>query len=136
MALSSHPEGMVAGDVRQPEPTAATGVALWDEFLRAADGGRFGSIDLWSNKELAGNQYVAADMPGGAHAWLVVGQVLYEPLAVSRATNEVVLFPRDGQPRTLGEIDHFISYYLLAYGYADIIPDAAQDAWWQVLQAG
>jgi hypothetical protein len=133
LALKIDPAGIVAGEVRPPNANAGTGVALWDQFLAEADGGSFGSIDIWSVDELAQKQFYASQMPGGTAAWLVVGQILYEPLAVSRETNHVVLHPQNCDPRTLGEIDEFLSHIAFGYGYAEVIPDAEQEEWWQLI---
>jgi hypothetical protein len=112
---------------------ANTGVEPWDRFLAEADGGRFGSIDLWSADELDQKQFYASEMPGGSGAWLVIGQILYEPLAVSRETNQVVLYARNCEPKDLGEIDYLLAHTVFGDGYASVIPDAEQEEWWQLI---
>ena len=131
--LENDPVGVVAGEFRKPNASASSGVALWDQFLTEADGGRFGSIDIWSFAELDQNQFYTSQMPGGSDAWLVIGQILYEPLAISRETNKVVCYPQNGEPRDLGEIDRFLIHNAFGVGYAEIIPDAEQEEWWRVL---
>lgn len=126
--------GIVAGEIRPPNPSAGTGVENWDQFLAEADGGRFGSIDIWSLDELDKNQFYAIDMPGGQRAWLVVGQILYEPVAVSRKTGEVVLHPQNGKVRDLGDTDQFLTHVVFGDGYVDVIPDGYQDEWWSVIE--
>lgn len=132
-ALKIDPAGIVAGDIRLPNANAGTGFALWDQFLAEADGGSFGSIDIWSVDELDQKQFYASQMPGGSAAWLVVGQILYEPLAVSRKTHQVVLHPQNGDPMILGKIDDFLSHTVFGNGYAEVIPDAEQEEWWQLI---
>lgn len=73
-------------------------------------------------------------MPGGSEAWLIIGQILYEPLAVSKATNEVVLYPRHGDSKALGQIERFLSYFVFGDGYAELIPDVEQEEWWHLIQ--
>ena len=132
-ALKIDPAGIVAGEVRPPNANAGTGVAFWDQFLAEADGGTFGSIDIWSVEELGKKQFYATQMPGGSDVWLVVGQILYEPLAVSRKTNQVVLHPQNGEPRSLGKIDEFLSHIAFGDGYAEVIPDAEEEEWWHLI---
>jgi hypothetical protein len=136
LALKQDPAGIVTGEVRPPNSNAATGIALWDQFLAVADGGTFGSIDIWSVDELNNKQFYASQMPGGSEDWLVVGQILYEPLAVSRETNQIVLHPRNGEPRPLGKIDEFLSHIAFGDGYAEVVPDAEQEEWWQLISSG
>lgn len=131
--LDADPAGVIAGEFRPSTTSVATGIACWDQFLAVTNGGRFGSIDIWSTDEIDQNQFYTSQMPGGSSAWLVVGQVLYEPLAVSRKTHEIVLHPQNGSPKNLGEIDQFLMHNVFGEGYADIVPDVEQEEWWQVI---
>lgn len=131
--LENDPASIVAGEIRPPCSNSRTGILLWDQFLTEANGGRFGSIDLWSTDELGKNQFYTSQMPGGSNVWLVVGQILYEPLAVCRVTNDTVVYPQNGEAQNLGGIDHFLSHYAFGEGYSKIIPNGEQDEWWQIL---
>lgn len=133
-AVEADPEGIVAGEVRPPYPHASTGVPLWDQFLAEADGGRFGSIDIWPAADLAQNQFYTSEVQGGSEGWLVIGQVLYEPLMLSRETGNVMVHPQTGDARSLGSVDHFLAHHVFGAGYADLVLGGEQDGWWEILR--
>ena len=132
--LAASPLGVVAGEVRGPwsgETCLADGWPEYRAFLEACDGGRFGSVDLWSASELAGKQFLGADLPGERADWIVVGQLLYEVLALD-ARGQVVVARRDGPHESLGGLDDFL-IRLLGEGYSTLVEGGEQDEWWDVL---
>ena len=85
-ALDANPASIVAGDLRKGLPNACRGVAEWDLFLSDINGGRFGAFDIWSLEELDMNQVFASVMPGDRDHWLVIGQMIYEPIGLNRTS--------------------------------------------------
>jgi hypothetical protein len=133
-ALDAAPASIVAGELRNGLPEASCGVAEWDLFLSNINGGRFGAFDIWSLEELDMNQVFASVMPGGQHDWLVIGQMIYEPIGLNRASGEVVCFPEGREPMGLGIVGMFATNYLLGKAYSTVIPNSEQDEWWNVLR--
>ena len=139
-ALAADPRhGRVAGEIGEPAgiPGDETlrGWETYRDFLRVADGASLGVADLWSYQDLPKKQHIAVDLPGQAKTWLVVGQLLYEPLAMERDTGIVRLFRRDGDPlgEQIGDFDDLMGR-LLGPGYALLVPDAEDDEWWSLLE--
>ena len=138
-SLSANPMGFVIGEVRngvEASSRKARSLTAFDEFLLEADGGRFGAIDIWSSAELVSKQYVADDLPGPPKRWLVIGQILYDPLAMDLETNELWLFRQDIDPEgeRLGDFDDFFSDVIFGEGYARVIPDGDQDEWYLIIR--
>lgn len=137
--LTEEPMGLIAGEISRGIVVPEVKLLHWPsfrEFLEEANGGRFGSIDVWSVDEYPDKQYPAVDFPGSFKRWLIVGQILYEPLALEADTGELRWFRRDGdlQGEMLGEFDDFFSRVVLGDGYTGIIPDGDQDEWWSILE--
>lgn len=136
--ISEEPDGIVAGDIPAGcQDELADLQSKWNsfaEFLKLADGATLGSVDLWSHDHLPEQQYPVIDFPAGAARWLVVGQLLYEPLALEANTGALWLFrrngPNEGEP--LGSFDEFL-LRLLSEGYADVVADGAEDECWDLL---
>jgi hypothetical protein len=135
--LERDPDGITAGELR---PAAESNSEYPDKscepyqsFLEVCDGGRFGSIDVWSSREIEGKQFVAVDFPGGPDAWLVVGQILYEPIACD-GQGRLRLFVRGGpdEGEDLGQFDEF---FMGVFGaeYRGIVANGDLDPWWQAL---
>ena len=59
---------------------------FYRDFLSVCNGGRYGSIDLWSNELILDNQYRVTELDGENEKWFCIGQVLYEPLVVKLDT--------------------------------------------------
>lgn len=132
-------EDIAAGQIgegrRDPPPPALARWTPYADFLAIADGATFGSIDLWSSEDLPENQYQVVDLPGGAERWLIVGQVVYEPLALEADTGELRVFPRygvvEGQP--LGLFESFV-LRVLSGEYSELVRDGEEDdEWWAAL---
>lgn len=140
-ALTADPMGVVAGEVRAPAVVVPSHVrdrwALFADLLAEADGGRFGSIDVWSLAEYEAKQYPSVDFPGGRERWLIIGQLLYEPMALDSKTGQLYLFARDGDEdgENLGEFDEFFTDAVFGSRYAQVIADGDKDEWWGVLGA-
>jgi hypothetical protein len=133
-ALDADPTSIVAGEMRNGLPEASCGVAEWDLFLSSVNGGRFGAFDIWSVEELDMNQVFASVMPGGQHEWLVIGQMIYDPIGLNRTSGEVVCFAEGREPIALGSVETFATDYLLGKAYSTVIPNSQQDEWWKVLR--
>jgi hypothetical protein len=80
------------------------------------------------------NQVFASVMPGGQHEWLVIGQMIYEPIGLNRTSGEVVCFAEGREPIALGSVETFATDYLLGKAYSTVIPNSQQDEWWKVLR--
>lgn len=133
--LRSDPEGPIAGDLPPGYHGSLEGFhPAYADFLRVCDGGRFGEIDLWAGDELGGNQYLVSSIPGGASRWLVIGQVLYQPLALERSTSQLTLFDTEGlEARALGDLDKFLEGLLSAQGYLAVTQAEEPDEWSRLL---
>lgn len=132
--LCFDPARIVAGDLRQGSQNPSSGIPKWDEFLAIVNGARVGAFDIWSNEELPDNQFYASTMTGGQNQWLVIGQFLYEPIALNRVTEAIVCFPKDGCSIALGDIDHFVADILFGRQYREFVPNVEQDSWWALIQ--
>jgi hypothetical protein len=139
--LTADPQGVVAGDVHTPASVIPISISNhwrpYSEFLLEADGGRFGSIDVWSHAEISVKQYPSVDYPGGQDRWLVIGQLLYDPLVLEADTGQLYLFKRDCEANgeLLGEFDEFFTYAVFGERYVEVIADGNQDEWWAVLRS-
>lgn len=132
-------EDILAGEISEgrrdpPLPTLARWTPYAD-FLAIADGATFGAIDLWSSEKFPEKQYPVVDFPGGAERWLIVGQAVYEPLALEADTGELRVFPRDGvvEGEPLGPFDSFL-LRVLSSEYSQLVPDGEEDEWWTALR--
>lgn len=108
------------------------------EFLREYNGARFGSIDLWSSELLLKNQYRVTEIPGGEDNWTCIGQILYEPTVINKKDGKVYRFYQghetDMQADCFGVFDEFLLRYVFGEKYAEIIPDAEEEEWYQFLK--
>jgi len=138
--LAANPMGAVAGEVRAPAAVVPFHVReQWDLFadlLAEVDGGRFGSVDIWSLAEYEAKQYPSVDFPGGRKRWLIIGQLLYEPMALESKTGQLYLFKGDGDEdgEILGDFDEFFADTVFGSRYAQVIADGDKDEWWSVLR--
>lgn len=131
-ALEARSDGITLGEFRpamKKLPRLELG-ALHAAFLGFSDGGRFGSVDVWSSDELSQNQFRAEVREGGASAWLEVGQVNYEPIFLRRSDGTVELpWRSDHAPRTVSDVDTFFEEYVFGRKYAELFSGAANDRW-------
>lgn len=61
---------------------------VYEEFLKVCNGGRFGSIDLWSSEIFLDNQYRIINIEGESNNCFCIGQVLYEPIVIKLDTEK------------------------------------------------
>jgi hypothetical protein len=99
-------------------------------FLAVSDGGRFGSVDVWSSDELPQNQFRAEVRPGGTSHWLEIGQVAYAPVFLRRSDGAIEL-PEFAHTtnRVVPDIDTFLDYYVFGSQYAELFDGAQNDRW-------
>ncbi|MFN8856037.1 MAG: hypothetical protein ACK50P_10750 [Planctomycetaceae bacterium] len=134
--LRVDPSKIVAGKLREGCAKASSGLPEWDQFLTISNGGNCGVFDLWSNEDLPRNQFYSSLMPGTQSDWLVIGQLMYEPIAVNRKTQQVVCFPDNAVSHDLGPISHFVADFLFGRRYAEVVPNVEHDPWWHLLTKG
>jgi len=63
--LRREPAAPLIGDIPGGTDDPKSGSAFWDEFLKISDGGRYGSVDLFASRNLAGNQFWLEQDPSG-----------------------------------------------------------------------
>ncbi|MFC4254647.1 hypothetical protein GRI97_04370 [Altererythrobacter xixiisoli] len=122
--LAAEPAAPLFGDIPAGSVNPQTGSPLWDDFLRVADGARFGSVDLFSSSEISGKQFY---LQGRTDA-LVIGQILYLPLILDKNTGCLALM-RDDTIVDLGPCDPFIETFLLGPRYVEIEESFVDDDW-------
>lgn len=140
--LVNQPDGFVAGDIpKGKQINFEDTMEKWEpyfSFLREADGGRFGIIDIWSYEEYPEKQYCVVGLPGEIDRWLVIGQLTYDILALEANTRNIYLFDNDSENeptgKLLGEFDEFFTNVVFGDGYSSVISNPDQDAWWKVLK--
>lgn len=134
--LSADPDGLLAGHIRQPwtgERCLADDWPLYLELLHVSDGASIGQVDFWSSLELPTKQFLLPEeLERDEGNWLVIGQLLYEVLAMSRA-GEVGLAARDAPIVALGSLDRLLEQ-LLGNEYRLLIVDGEEDEWWGSLE--
>lgn len=131
-SLQALDDGPRIGEIRLGCKDARCEVSSWREVLAECDGGRFGAIDLWSAEELPSYQQTMLPVENSSN-FLIVGQILYEPIAIERGTEILHWLPVGSQAVALGTGAHFLSYYVFGAGYRELIPDVEQERWWQFL---
>lgn len=134
--IAADPDGILAGDIRQPwvgERCSADGWPPYLEFLRVCDGASMGQVDFWSSSELPAKQFLLPEeLEQDQGKWLVIGQLLYEVIAMDTA-GEVVLATRDAPIVTLGNLDRLLER-LLGVEYPLLIAGGEEDEWWNSLE--
>lgn len=139
--LAANPEGIISGEIGMSNSNLKLMFPeKWSEFidfLSVTDGGRFGSIDIWSSEYLMDKQFYATDLPGGRDKWLIIGQILYQPIAMDLDSRLIYIISIDNycEMRVIGDFEWFILEVLLGKHYIDVVPDGEQDEWWGVLLA-
>ncbi|WP_179033140.1 hypothetical protein [Paenibacillus kribbensis] len=138
--LNSDPDGIIYGelnvgkkDINNDNPN----LQQYFHFLKEANGGRFGGIDLWSYSELDSNQYRVSDLNGGIKKWIEIGQIIYEPLVINKQSGEVYHFYQghlEDMGHNLGMFNSFIIDYVFGNKYEKIVPDSHSDEWYQFLK--
>ncbi len=136
-ALENDSDGITVGDL--PPGTLSVPPQLLDlpsycAFVRETNGARFGGVDFWTVEDLERNQYLVDELPSGRNRWICIGQVLYQPLLLSRQTEQVHLMDLenpDGLGRSFGSLDDFLSL-LVGSGYEGVL-DVRDDVWADML---
>ncbi len=107
----------------------------YQDFIKVCNGARFGSIDLWGLEEIDKNQfYIEQDID----IWICIGQILYEPVVISKKNGNVYLFNTYNNcidyDKNFGGFNHFLSNFVLGNQYNEIIPDIQSDEWYIFLK--
>ena len=142
LELSKDPSFIVIGKLSDGSEnlgvTENNNIQQYNDFLRECNGARCGSIDFWSVELLLKNQYRVLDIPGGENEWLCIGQILYEPLVLNKNDLKVYRFYQGGEDEIqgdcFGDFDYFMLNYVFGVNYLDIMPDAEEDEWFQLLK--
>lgn len=133
-ALNRLEDGPVIGNLPGGNPHAVCEVEPWRQFLIECNGGRFGIIDLWSAEALPAYQDTVL-LVENPQDYLIVGQILYEPLAMDRNTEILHWLPRDGAPVELGTTGPFLTHSVFGRGYSELVPSHREEPWWEFLSA-
>lgn len=133
-ALSADPMGPIIGAIPPGNPGAATRSSHWNAFLNLSDGARFGSVDLFAERNLDANQFRLNELGAKASHHLIVGQVLYQPLLLDTELNELSLLDDSANIIRLGPTDEVITTFFLGRRYVELSPVFAEDEWWDFIQ--
>lgn len=125
--LRSEPAAPLIGDIPGGIDDPKSGSAFWDEFLKISDGGRYGSVDLFASRNLAGNQFWLEQV--SVENAIVVGQVLYAPVVLEAETNHLLLLSAGERLLALGHADDVIETCFLGSDYIKLEPSFAEDEW-------
>ncbi|WP_199261276.1 hypothetical protein [Paracoccus binzhouensis] len=129
--LRSEPAAPLIGDVPEGIARPNSGSAFWDEFLAISDGGRYGSVDLFANRNLSANQFWLEQFPLNA---IVVGQILYRPLFLDLKSNHLLFAADESEPIDLGHADVVLETQFLGSGYEQLDSSFKEDEWWDLVR--
>ena len=140
--LDKDPNGIIAGKINEgttiKQKNSDPALQIYYDFLRECNGASFGAIDLFEIEILEKHQFVVTGIPGGEENWFCIGQILYEPVLINKNDLKLYLFYRDNEDvdpaDCLGYLDDFLMNYVFGAKYVDIIPDADNDEWYQLLK--
>lgn len=140
--LRKEPSAIVIGKLcdgaRNKLPNDNSNIQEYYDFLGECDGARCGSIDFWSFEMLLKNHYRVSEIPDGEDNWVCIGQILYEPIVISKIDGNVYRFYQghetDTEADCFGSFDEFLMRYVFGDKYAEIIPDASEEEWYQFLK--
>lgn len=131
--LKKRPESIIFGKINAGNPLVEEHGIYYD-FLKISDGLRAGSIDLWSYKDLARNQYMLSDLTG----CLCIGQVDYVPLVLKQDSDDVYIFngelEKNRQWIFISNFNDFIINYVSGIKYDLIVPDCKEDLWYKFIK--
>ncbi len=130
--LRAQPAAPLIGDVPEGIGKPNSSSAFWDEFLKVSDGGRYGSIDMFANRNLAANQFWLEQIP--AKDALVVGQILYRPLFLDSDSYHLLFSPAGADLVDLGPADDVLLHQFLGQGYERLGPSFREDEWWDLVR--
>lgn len=132
--LRSEPKAPLIGNIEEGLNDPSSGVQFWNDFLEVCDGARFGSVDIFSNKNLGTNQFRLVDIPKKYGDCLIVGQVLYQPVFLTKETLDLAILEDDGEQKLLGSADQAILDYFLGKRYITLAPSLELDEWWEFIE--
>ncbi|AGT10000.1 hypothetical protein [Paracoccus aminophilus] len=131
--LLSAPLGPTFGEIATGNPSAHSGSTAYDAVLRVADGGMFGRIDLFPQAALAGHAYRLRGLEDAAE-WVIIGQVLYVPIVMSRSGSSTALVGENDALEALGDLDDLLAACVEACRYAALAPELPPDDWQRFLE--
>lgn len=142
LELSKDPSLILIGKLHDGSENAGENenhnIQHYYDFLKESNGARCGSIDFWSAELLKKNQYRVLDIPGGENEWICIGQILYEPLVLNKNDFKIYRFYQGCedvvQGDCFGDFDYFMLNYVFGTKYLDIVPNAEDDGWFQLLK--
>lgn len=131
-SLEIESNNMIIGDLNEGWNGVNNFIHL--SYLSEFNGGRCGSIDLWSMDKLSENQYRLSAL--NQNEWLEIGQVLYEPLVLNKTSGEVYLMDEDVEKKkaSFKDTEYFLSNYVFGQRYKEIIPEGEKDEWYIFLE--
>ena len=137
--LSLEPSSVVIGKFNEGidlKNSPAIELNDYKEILEKFNGGRFGSIDLWSYSNLEQNQFRISEIEDQEEKWLEIGQILYEPLLLNKQSKSVYLFDTNEEKLHFLDYDIFLFLKNKIFGldYSEVIPDYESDPWYNFLQ--
>ncbi|MDG0872237.1 hypothetical protein FLT15_24985 [Paenibacillus thiaminolyticus] len=143
IALESDPDGPVIGKIRSGKEVdfeKIKGPKDYYDFLGISNGARCGAIDVFPFETMSGSQSLLEFIENPEDAkeqWIYIGQTLYEPLLINELDGLVYQF-YEGPPLEKGEcygtFDCFLLNYVFGKKYSEVIPDADNDDWFQLLK--
>jgi hypothetical protein len=138
LAHESDPDGI--GFIAPPYHGVSFPAAMpskYREFLRVANGGVCGGIDLYEAGEIMAKQSPVMALPGGRTRWFCIGEV-GENLLVMDNVEQTVHLVEAEEPaiagESMGELDYFLLTVPFGDSYTDLVPDGAGDPWHALLQ--
>ena len=140
--LHDRPDGVIAGEINNGFKgdmiTDNPVVYKYFEFLKETNGASFGDIDFYDYDRILKYQFRVLSIPGGEDKWFCIGQILYEPMVLNKTDSKVYRFYQGFESSIsgtcFGYFDDFLKDYVFGKKYADIIPDAEDDEWYQLLK--
>lgn len=128
------------GTIKEGNPNPLPNEKVKDciDFLKESNGASFGQIDLFPLNELDRNQFYVETLQGKKEHWICIGLVLYEPIVLNKINGQVYRFYRDIETEIpeecFGEFNNFLTNYVFGKKYAEIIPSAEDEEWYQFLK--
>ncbi|MDQ0178362.1 hypothetical protein [Bacillus chungangensis] len=143
-ALESDPDGLIIGKFRSGKEIDSSifkdATKEYADFLAISNGARCGSIDLFPFEIMSESQSfldLLENLEDAQEQWIYIGQVLYDPIIINKINGFVYHF-YEGLPlekrECYGTFEEFLINYVFGKRYSEIIPDANNDEWYQLLK--
>ncbi|MFH6994518.1 hypothetical protein [Flavobacterium sp. FlaQc-48] len=139
--LSERPKSILfckLGNKATSIPDGLKSYTAYSEFLSVCNGARCGDIDLWDTNSIPNNQFYVSEIQGMQDAWLCIGQILYEPLMLSKQDGKVYLFSKnelnDMPMYIFDDFYNLIINYVFGVKYKNIVVNADNDRWFIFLK--